>query len=104
MARVISFEMALDKEPERLRNWEYKALSLKISPKKVAKGVRPVFLVVEKGIGVTQLTVKQDAEGTHFILSENSEFTKTDAQRAIGLIGSAMFQIMSERGVIDQVK
>lgn len=104
MVRVISFEMALDKEPERLRSWEYKALSLKISPKKVAKGVRPVFLVVEKGVGVTQLTVKQDAEGTHFILSENSEFTQADAQRAIGLIGQAMFQIMSERGVIDQVK
>lgn len=104
MARVISFDMALDKEPERLRSWEYKALSLKISPKKVAKGVRPVFLVVEKGIGVTQLTVKQDSEGTHFILSENSEFTQADAQRAIGQIGMAMFQIMSERGVIEQVK
>jgi hypothetical protein len=104
MARVISFEMALDNDPEKVRNWEYKALSLKISPKKVAKGVRPTFLVVEKGIGVTQMTVKMDAEGTHFILSENSEFTQADAQRAVGLIGSAMFQIMSERGVIDNVK
>lgn len=104
MARVITFEMALDKEPEKVRIWEYKALSLKISPKKAAKGVRPVFLVVEKGVGVTQLTVKQDKEGTHFILSENSEFTQADAQRAIGQIGMAMFQIMSERGVIGQVE
>jgi hypothetical protein len=101
MARVISFEMALDKEPERVRNWEYKALSLKISKKAAAKGKRPTFLVVEKGVGVTQMTVKQDAEGTHFILSENSEFSQADCQRAVGLISTAMFQIMSERGVIN---
>jgi len=101
MARVISFDMHLDKEPEKVRNWEYKALSLKISPKKVAKGVRPIFLVVEKGVNVTQMTVKQNAEGVDFILAENSEFTKADAQRAVGLIASAMFQVMQARGVID---
>lgn len=104
MARVITFEMALDKDPEKVRTWEYKALSTKISPKKVAKGARPTFLVVEKGIGVTQMSVKVDDKGTHFILSENSEFTQADCQRAVGLISSAMFQIMSERGVIDNVK
>lgn len=104
MARVISFEMHLDKEPEKVRNWEYKALSLKISPKKVAKGARPTFIVVEKGIGVTQMTVTQNGSGIHFILSDRTEFTQADAQRAVGLIASAMFQVMSERGVIDQVK
>lgn len=100
MARAITFEMALDKEPERFRAWEYKPLSLKISPKAVAKGKRPTFIVVEKGIGVTQMTVKTDAAGTHFILAEKSEFSQADCQRAVGLISQAMFQIMSERGVI----
>jgi len=104
MARVITFEMALDKDPEKVRTWEYKALSLKISKKAVAKGKRPTFIVVEKGVGITQLVVNQDQSGIQFTVPEKSEFTHGDAERAIGLIASAMFQVMSERGVLDQVK
>lgn len=104
MARVISFKMVLDSDPAKERDWEYKALSLKISKKAVAKGKRPTFIVVEKGVGITQLVVNQDASGVQFSVPEKSEFSRADAERAVGLIASAMFQVMSERGVLDQVK
>lgn len=103
MSRVISFDMHLDKEPEKVRSWEYKAVSLKISPKAFAKGKRPTFIVVEKGINIGHLTVEQDATGVRFILTDNTEFTQTDAQRAVGLITEAMFRITSANGVINQV-
>jgi len=103
MSRVIEFNMALDNAPEKERTWEYKALSLKISKKAIAKGKRPVFIVVEKGVGITQMSVEQDASGTRFILADRTEFSQADCQRAIGIIGSKMFSIMHGNGVIDKV-
>ncbi len=100
MSNVIAFEMALDKEPDRIRLWEYKPLSLK----GIKKGNIPKFIVVEKGVGVVHLTVTRNESGIHFTKSEQGEFSDNDSQRAAGKIMEGMFAMANKHNLINQVQ
>lgn len=86
--KALDIELALEKEPERVRTWTYAPSRTQ----KIGGKDGQLFFVCEKGSQMIQLTIRVKDTGLEVTLGQGKhvEFSKKDTERAMRLIGDAI--------------
>lgn len=101
-AKALDIELALEKEPERVRTWTYAPSRTQ----KIGSKDGQLFFVCEKGSSMIQLTVRVKDTGLEVTLSQDkhAEFSRKDTEQAMRLIGDAIArEIQSQTPAEDQL-